>query len=680
MSENDSMLEIYIYENLQLIEQLEGILLAGERADRFSEEQVGAIFRILHTIKGSSAMMDFDGLARLSHVIEDLFGYIRDHMDVTYDHVLVCDLVIQAADVIRSEIETLEAGGQVSADPAELIDQLSTYYETLKSGGDGASGSAAAPLQPAAPVAEASLPPEFADAPSEGNKFYKIHIFFEKDCKMENMRAFGVVRSVEEMASRLVTVPDDVLKDSAEDYIVANGFTMFLATTEEYDVVHETVQKNFFIDSLTVELIPPEQVGDTPLDRRALRDEETDKPPEEEAEQPQQQQQQQRASYMSVRLDKMDKLMDLVGEIVTTETTVTQNPDIVGLSLDNFDKAARQLRKLTDELQDTVMSIRMIPIAATFHRMERIVRDMAKKTNKQAELVIVGEDTEMDKTVIDSLGDPLMHVIRNAMDHGIEAPEDRMAAGKPERGRITLDARNTGGDIIITVSDDGKGMDRNILLEKGIEKGLVKKTPEEMSDREVFGLIFAAGFSTKEEVTEFSGRGVGMDVAVKNIHQIGGSITVDSELGKGTTVQMRIPLTLAIIDGMQISVGQTIFIVPLLSIRESFKPKKGDVFTDPDGNEMILIRGTAYRVVRLHQIMDIQTKATEFEDGILMLLEGDQESYCLFVDSLIGEQQTVIKPIPPFISRMPAWLNGIAGCTIMGDGSISLILDINNLA
>ncbi|MDL2289640.1 chemotaxis protein CheA, partial [Clostridia bacterium OttesenSCG-928-F22] len=622
----------------------------------------------------SSAMMNYDNLAKLSHAMEDLFGFIRDNIGVhAYDHNLVCDLVFSAEDVLRSEIENLQDGLPMEADPTELIEQIHAYYEKLKSQ---ASGGEAPTAEAAAPVSEqpaSSANPAAAATPTGQEKYYKAVVFFEKECKMENIRAFGILNSIEELCVRVSTIPEDVLKDHSDDEIVQNGFTIFMQSSAPMEDLKNRIAGNLFIDKLTIEEIS--DLAGTPLDRRTK--------PQEAA--PARQadaaaaQQAQKYNYMSVRLDKLDKLMNLVGEIVIAETTVSKNPDLAGLQLESFSKAALQMRKLTDELQDTVMSIRMIPISATFHKLERIVRDMCKKTKKEADLVIIGEDTEMDKNVIDNLSDPLMHIIRNAMDHGIEMPDVREKAGKNRTGKVILEARNTGGDVMITVTDDGKGLNRDVLVQKGIDRGIIKKPPEEVSDKEAYNLIFAAGFSTKDTVSEFSGRGVGMDVAIKNIQKMGGSISVDSELGQGMTVQLRIPLTLAIIDGMEVSVGKSIFIIPLLNIRESFKPKAGDVFEDPDGNEMILIRDECYSVVRLHKLLGIETAITNFEDGILILIESDRDAYCLFVDHILGEQQTVIKPIPPYIARAKDWIKGIGGCTIMGDGSISLILDINSL-
>ena len=668
MSQSDSLLEVYIFENLQLLDQLETHMLTAEKADGFTEVQVDAIFRILHTVKGSSGMMGYDGLTRLSHAMEDLFSFIRDNRAKKYDHRKVCDLVFSAQDFLKNEIERLQDGILPDKDPKELLGEIARYHKELKNGGASGPQETDLPAATASPIA--SAPAAEAGA---GEKRYEVKIRFEKGCKMENVRAFGVIKSVEPYVSSITTVPADVLQDGSEEDIVEHGFVMTLISSSTRELLEEKISSNFFLASFSLT-----EVTEKPEAEHATAAQSAN-PAEENGQATEQAAAHQKQNFMSVRLEKLDKLMDLVGEIVIAESTVTKNPEVVKLRVESFEKASRQLRKLTDELQDTVMSIRMMPISATLHRLERILRDICKKTDKKAELKISGEDTEMDKSVIDNLGDPLMHIIRNAIDHGIEEPAVRRQKGKPETGRITVDARNNGGEVLIVVSDDGQGLDREKILKKGIDVGLVKKPESEMTDKEVYSLIFAPGFSTNQVVTEFSGRGVGMDVVQRNVEKMGGTISVDSVPGKGMSVQFRIPLTLAIITGMQVSVGGSIFILPLLSIMKSFKPSPGEVFKDPDGNEMILIRGKCYPIVRLHRLFGIEGAETEFENGILVVLEGDQRSYCLFVDGLIGEQQTVIKPLPPYVTRSLGWQNGISGCTILGDGSVSLILDVTGL-
>ena len=388
----------------------------------------------------------------------------------------------------------------------------------------------------------------------------------------------------------------------------------------------------------------------------------------------------QKQSLISVNLAKLDALHDIVGEIITTESMVISNPDLEGLELESFNKAARQLKKLTSELQDTVMSIRMVPLAGVFQKMNRIVRDMKKKLNKDVEFVMEGEDTEVDKSIVDSLQDPLMHLVRNCMDHGIEEHvEERIAEGKAAKGIVKLTAQNSSGEVIITVSDDGAGIDPEKIMAKARKQGILTKPESEYTIKEIQNLILLPGFSTNETVTEFSGRGVGMDVVKANVEKCGGSIIVDSKKGEGTTFIIKIPLTLAIIDGMEVICGDLVFTVPISTIRESFKAESSQILRDTSNNEMIMIRGVCYPILRMHEKFGIDTKITDLEDGILLLVETDNKSVCIFADRLIGEQQVVVKPFPAYLNKYNIKGEGLSGCTIMGDGSISLIIDTNTL-
>ena len=372
---------------------------------------------------------------------------------------------------------------------------------------------------------------------------------------------------------------------------------------------------------------------------------------------------------------KLDKLMDLVGEMVIAEAMVIQNPDLRGLELENFHTASRHLHKITTELQDMVMSIRMVPLANTFHKMHRIVRDMCKKLDKEVKLEIIGEETEVDKNIIEHISDPLMHLVRNSIDHGIELPSEREAKGKPAVGIITLEAKNSGSDVLVIIRDDGKGLNKEKILSRARENELLTKPENEMTDKEIYNLIFIPGFSTKEKISEFSGRGVGMDVVTKNIEEVGGSASIDSIEGKGTTITLKIPLTLAIIDGMTVRVGHSRYTIPITAIKESFRPGENDVFRDPDGNEMIMVRGECYSILRLHKCYDVKTDITEFTEGILIMVEQDERIICLFADELVGQQQVVVKTLPNYIKNTRK-IQGLAGCTLLGDGSISLILDV----
>ena len=388
-------------------------------------------------------------------------------------------------------------------------------------------------------------------------------------------------------------------------------------------------------------------------------------------------------NLISVNLMKLDSLMDIVGEIVITESMVTSSPELKLLprdSFDNFMKSGRQLRKLTDDLQDIAMSLRMVPISGVFQKMNRIVRDMNQKLGKDVRLKIIGEDTEVDKTIVDSIQDPIMHIVRNSMDHGIEeTKEERIAAGKDPQGEIILSASHTSSEVVISVSDDGYGMDPHKLLAKAKEKGLLTKPESEYTRKEALSLIMVPGFSTNQAVTEYSGRGVGMDVVKKNVESVGGTVSISSEDGAGTTMTMKIPLTLAIVDGMKVTVGNSIFTIPISNIRQSFKVRDNQIILDEYGNEMVERMGSFYPIIRLHNFYRLDTQVTSAEDGILLWVEASDRSYCLFVDDLIGEQQVVVKPLPTYLNSFELKNYGITGCTILGDGNISIILDILSL-
>jgi two-component system, chemotaxis family, sensor kinase CheA len=378
----------------------------------------------------------------------------------------------------------------------------------------------------------------------------------------------------------------------------------------------------------------------------------------------------------SVRVDveKLDGLLDLVGELVIAEAMVAQNPELrsSGISLDRFDRSVMHLEKISRDMQDIITSIRMIPLSGTFRKMIRLVRDLSVKAGKQIELEIIGEETEVDKTVIEQINDPLVHLIRNSIDHGIETPQARIAAGKPEIGRVVLEAKYMGSEVWILIRDDGKGLDRDRILAKAVEKGLVSAEAGELPDEEVYPLIFQPGFSTADKITDVSGRGVGTDVVKRNIEALRGKVDVRSDPGQGCVFMLRLPLTLAIIDGMIVKVGRDRFIIPIVSIKETLQAKESDITRLMDGQEIISIRGTLIPVVRLHEIFKIETRAKSLSEGLILVVENEGRNLCLLVDELIGQQQIVIKGLSRYIGD----LQGISGCTILGDGDISLIIDI----
>lgn len=382
--------------------------------------------------------------------------------------------------------------------------------------------------------------------------------------------------------------------------------------------------------------------------------------------------QQQQKQDIRVETNKIDKLFDLVGELITIETMVTKNPDLAGMTLPSFAKAANQLNKITRELQEVTMSVRMMPLEGLFNKMKRLVRDVSIKLGKKIDFAISGQETEMDKNVIDEISDPLVHILRNSLDHGIEDAEERLNSGKPEIGKISLSARYEGNEILISVKDDGAGINKEKVLKKAEEKGLLTIPAEKMTDKEIFALLFEPGFSTAKQVTDISGRGVGMDVVRKNIEKLRGAIDVESEYGKGTTVTLRIPLTLAIMEALLVKVGDDTYALPIMNVTETFRVSNEEITKTMDGLEMIKIRTEVLPVFRIHELFKRKPKYFDLDKGIILIIESRSKKFCLFADELIGQQQAVIKGLSDYIGKVP----GITGCMVLGDSSIGLILDI----
>lgn len=695
-----NMLEMYIFETNSLIEQLDGILLDAEKEDSFSEDSINEIFRIMHTIKGSSAMMEFDSLKTVAHKIEDLFFYIRDK-GMTHEHSRdLFNLLFTASDFMKEEIEKVQNDETLTQDMTPMVDKIQEVLKLIsESSAGGASTAATEKAEPKSAeesggeVANKSLP-IFDDKHKHG-----ITVYLDEGLGMENLRAFMLVEIVNEVCEDFRFYPEDVETNAeASAYIIDNGFTFALQSEEEQNIASEALMSAINVRSCesfvgessaaaaqspakaeTVEAEVKEEKVETPVEA-AKEVPAPEKKEETKKQDVKKENASNKQSLISVNLSKLDTLMDIVGEVVITESMVTSNPDIANLKSESFAKAARQLRKLTDDLQDTAMSLRMVPVSGTFQKMNRIVRDMSQKLNKDVRLVTVGADTEVDKTIVDSIGDPIMHMVRNSMDHGIEEnSNDRIERGKPRQGTITLSAQHTGSEIVISISDDGKGVNSEKVLAKAKKNGLLTKPESEYSRREILNMLLMPGFSTNTNVTEFSGRGVGMDVVKKNLEKVGGTITMTSEEGEGMTTTMKIPLTLAIVDGMQVTVGDLMFTIPISNIRQSFKVKEEELIYDEARGVMIQKEEGFYPLVRLSDFYDIETDIENVEDGTIMWLDSGDKVFCLFVDKLLGKQQVVVKALPPFLKEYDVKNYGISGCTILGDGNISIILDPVNM-
>ena len=718
----EGMLDMFIFETEQGLENLENICLESKDVGEFDEDNVNEIFRIMHTIKGSSAVMMFQNIATLAHKLEDVFYFIRESHPDDVPHDELVDDVLEVSDFITAEMEKIKDGEDPDEDPAGLIDTLDKFLNKIQKKTDVDAGQVIAEKQEKAKESEK---PHFYIAPvaSENSKFYSIYITYYKETEMANIRAYMAVNSLKGIAEDILYTPSDIISnpDSA-DVVLEFGFRIALQTTEEPQAITELIDSSAGIENIEIkectsdefldfcveaESKPASSAGDVltaPVEKPTIlvesqkpgsqkpEDESEVKTSEDKKEEPEKKKapakkkaakklpikKGEAQSFISVNIKKMDLLMDLIGELVIAEAVVLQNPDlkVPGLDLSNFQKSAAQLSKITSELQDAIMAMRMMPLKNTFQKMNRIVYDTSKKLGKDIELEVIGEDTEVDKNIIEHISDPLMHLIRNSVDHGIESNEERKAIGKKEKGKVVLEAKNEGGQVWISVSDNGKGLKKDEILEKAKANGLLgNKSEKDLTEKEIFNFITAPGFSTKKKVTEYSGRGVGMDVVVKNIQQVGGVLDIESVEGQGSTMTMKIPLTLAIIDGIIFSVGETNFVTPTNSVTEFIRVEKDKLIVEPDGEEYVMIRQECYPLIRLNRFYHLDSAVEEIEDGIVIILNHEDRKLAVFADSLVGEQEIVVKPIPSYVKAV----KGISGCTQLGDGSISLILDTGGL-
>ncbi len=623
------MVEAFVSEAQELLETGEEALLALEN-EPGNQDTVDTAFRAFHSFKGNAAFLGYTDLVKLGHYSETVLDFIRTNELEPADRILT--MLLELLDMFRTTLDNINEGKPATIHAAPgLINYMKMLVHDLNP--DLSFEEVDQAQKPAAPPAPAPEPePEQAEASAPASK--------EEPAAKE-----PDVQPLEEKKA-----PETEKEPAAKQEAAKSAET------------EKQVSKAGSIKDVQDELakLKPKQDAAASVKRPTMN--------------------QQQHQTVRVDVEKLDQLLDLVGELVITEAMVAQSPDIqaLDLPLEQFEKSARQLEKITRDLQDISTSMRMIPLSGVFRRMLRLVRDLSKKSGKLVSLDIIGEETEVDKTVIEQIADPLVHVIRNSIDHGLEVPEERVKAGKPEKGTVTLEAKYVGGEVWIQIRDDGRGLNRERILQRAQERGLIPDDGSDMRDEEVWPLIFQPGFSTAEKVTDISGRGVGMDVVRRNIESIRGKVDVQSQAGKGSTVTLRIPLTLAIIDGMIVRVGQAKYTIPLVTIKESLQPRLKDVTYTPDGTEIVKIRNELLPVIRLGPLFGIMADSEELEAGILIVVENNDDRVCLLVDEMIGQQQIVIKGLSDYIMRLTN-LNNISGCTILGDGVISLIIDIEGL-
>lgn len=660
----ENMADMFVFETGDLLEKLDEILMRTEQEETIGTEDINEIFRTMHTIKGSAAMMSMHNMSTLAHAVEDLFFIIREDPEVKYDKPALYELLFSASDNLKSELDSLYDDAPLT-DFSELENKIHAFAATMK--GQPATGSS-----DTSPADTATYEGLFPDDEKEGVLTYKVT--YSESCAMPDMRALVLLRALGKMCEVTKTFPEDLDADNAGDEISKKGLYIKLIT-DDPDGVLDLMKNAVNVDNAEQVKKPepkpqpaPRPAPAQPAPKLAQPANAAPKKPAEKHEQ----------SMISVKLDKLNRLLDLVAEIVITEGSVISSPDLrkADIDLDRFNKSSRELKKLTDELQDVVMSIRMVPVSTAFQKMNRVVRDMNQKLKKNVTLVFEGQETEVDKSIVDILNDPLMHIVRNAVDHGIEGPETRAKAGKTEPATVTLSAGYDSNEVVISCRDNGAGMDTAKLMAKAKKNGMLTKPENEYTDKEIFNFVVAAGFSTNEKITEYSGRGVGMDVVKKNLEKVGGKLIVDSKFGEGSVFTIRIPLSLSILDVLSVDVGNENFSVPVSAISEAFSCKAENFITDPEDNEFIMLRDKCLPLIRMGKHFDIPNAEQDVTKGIMLCCNDGGKEAILMADRITVDQQVVVKPFSPLLDAYPLKESGLAGCSVLGDGSITMILDM----
>ncbi len=693
----DQALQTFIAESRELLDDMEQGLLALSSGDpQDGPEVINAIFRAAHTIKGSAGLFGLDHIVAFTHVAESVLDEVRasrQHLDEA-----LIALLLGCADHMRALIDAV-AEGCSEADPA-LEQQAAPLLTALRGRLDGRGGSA---------LASATV--SIADAQSLS--CWHISVRFGTGVLRNGMDPLSFIRYLRTLGRivRIVTLPDALPDaDEMDPECCYLGFEIAFETQLDKTRIESVFE--FVLDDCVLRILPPSsrideylslihslpeepfRLGEilarcgcvTPHEiRQALEAQQRGRGDEQaqnllgdllveqagvqpvvvEAALAQQRKARDGAhrEQQSVRVDaeKLDHLIDLIGELIIAQAGASLAAKAAGIP--ELQESQSALSSLVQEVRDSALQLRMVKIGATFKRFQRVVHDISRSLGKQIDLEISGEDTELDKTVVENIGDPLTHLVRNAMDHGIETPAQRQASGKPPRGRVRLNAFHDAGSVVIEVSDDGAGLNRERILAKAVERGLVE-AGKILSDAEVFALVFEPGFSTADAITNLSGRGVGMDVVKRNITALRGHVAISSRPGEGSTVSVRLPLTLAIIDGFQVAVGRSVFVVPLEAVEECMEHRDSS-------NDYIDLRGEVLPLIRLRRLFELQEPPPLARQNIVVLRQG-RDKLGLVVDNLLGEAQTVIKPL----SRLFSQVKGISGSSIRGNGDVVLILDV----
>ncbi len=673
---------------------------AGENLDRMEQqllevdiesaddEELNSIFRCAHSVKGGAATFGFADVAELTHQMETLLDKLRRH-ELAPTPAMV-DVLLASGDALRAQLARHQGGGGAEIDTTELLFNIRAL----------ADGEALAAPVAAAPAPAPAAPAPAADAAANGAAGQARQLELRVGPLEDPGQADNLAELFKEIADLGTLEPIDGGQPS-------DGIRRFkvVTTSSDNDLLDLFT---FHVAREALALLPfgpgygfhagnpgapqPEETRDPGYGffddapgapqggaANAAAAPATAAPAPKPAAKPAAKAEKAGgaaldSSTLRVSVEKVDQLINLVGELVITQAMLAQNSKSVDLALhQQMASGLADLERNTRDLQEAVMSIRMIPMSVVFNRFPRMLRDLAAKLGKKVEFVTHGEATELDKGLVEKITDPLTHLVRNSCDHGIESPAERVAKGKPEHGTITLSASHQGGSIVIEVRDDGKGLSREKLLKKAREKGI--DAPDSMTDQEVYNLIFAAGFSTAEVVTDVSGRGVGMDVVKKNITALGGTVEIDSAEGYGMSVKVRLPLTLAIMDGMSVGVGEECYILPLSSVVESFQVQDGMIRTIGGSGRVVQVRDEYMPVLELEQVFNVPRFDFERVSAIMVVVEAEGGRVALLVDELLGQQQVVVKNLESNYRRV----EDVSGATIMGDGRVALILDVGSL-
>lgn len=621
-------------------------LLLDMQVDAPDDEALNAVFRCAHSIKGGAATFGFEDVTSLTHVMETLLDKLRRH-ELALNTRMV-DVLLASGDALRAMLTAHQGGTDRPGDVQALIDTIQGF--DADSHANGSAGGSSAPSAPAKGERTMTL---FAGPLAQPDLADDLLTLFKEVGGLGCLERKGPLPGQDERTVRfkLVTSTDD---DELLDLCCFHVPREQLQITPWAESEAECGYGLFEPAPARAPAPPPAPAAPVAEKAQTAAVETT----------------------IRVSVEKVDQLINLMGELVITRAVLAQRADKLELGAhQQLLSGLVDLERTTRHLQDAVMSIRMIPMAVVFNRFPRMLRDLASRLGKQVELKTIGEATELDKGLIEKITDPLTHLIRNALDHGIELPDERVALGKSPQGRITLSAQHSGGSILIEVRDDGKGLDRDRILAKARTNGMV--LPDNISDQDIWQLIFAPGFSTAEVVTDVSGRGVGMDVVKRNILAMGGSVTLDSAKGAGTRVQVRLPLTLAIMDGMTVGVGDEIYVLPLACVVESFQASTAVVKTLAGSSRVVKVRDDWLPVVALDTVCAVERTRTEVgSPPIMVVVASEGHRVALLVDELVGQQQVVVKNLEANYRKV----QNISGATIMGDGRVALILDVSALA